>query len=264
MLDLLLPAMLGGLGIALAVGPLGSFIVWRKMAFFGDTLAHAALTGVALALIMEIPTGFGITFICSLIALGLLYLTRLNYFSTDTLLGILSHSALAIGIIILSLSNIKVNMMSFLFGDILSIGFKDLYWIFGCSLLTIIVLSIFWKKLLAVTLYEELAKVEGINTKMVDLIFVGLIALVTAVGIKMMGVLLITALLVIPAAAARPVSKTPGEMVLFSSLIACIAVLIGLSGSVLIDIPVGPAIVASTTVLFILTQTSGKLLRTRI
>lgn len=253
-IELFLPALIAGLGVALSMGPVGCFVVWRRMAYFGDTLAHGALIGVAFALIIEVPSTLGIIIICLTLALLLLALQKQFLLPTDTLLGILSHTALAIGIITINLTGIQVNLMSFLFGDILAVQQNDLYWIFGMGSVTLLLLRWQWSALITTSLNEELAKVEGVKTDWINFLLMVIMAIVTAVGIKIVGVLLTTALLVIPAATARQMSKSPEQMAVTSALIAASSVIIGLAGSVLIDVPVGPMIVVASSFLFLVSR----------
>ncbi len=254
MLELFMPALLAGFGVSLATGPVGCFVVWRRMAYFGDTLAHGALMGVALSLLLQLPTTLGIMAICTVTALSLILLQKRFLFSTDTLLGILSHTVLALGMITISLTNTQVNLLNFLFGDILSVLPGDLYWIFGVAAITHIVLRWQWSGLINTTLNEALAQVEGIKTDRLNILLMILMATVTTIGIKVVGVLLTTALFIIPPAAARQFSESPEQMVCYSTLIAMISTFFGLLGSMMLDAPVGPMIVISATTLFLLSH----------
>ncbi|NVK28646.1 MAG: metal ABC transporter permease, partial [Flavobacteriia bacterium] len=183
MLDLLLRALLGGLGVASVAGPLGAFVVWRRMAYFGDTLAHSALLGVALGFLLNINLNLAIIVLCVGLALVLVTLQKKHIIATDTLLGILAHSALSLGLVAVSfLDNIRIDLMAYLFGDLLAISQTDVYWIYGGGLAVILLLVTFWKPLLAVTVNEELAKVEGYPVEAIRLLLMLLVALVIAVA----------------------------------------------------------------------------------
>ncbi len=249
--DFLIRALLGGIGVALAAGPLGSFIVWRRMAYFGDTLAHSGLLGVGLGLLLDLNQGLGVILVCAFLAVSLVLLQRQQRLATDTLLGILSHTALSLGLVALAfLETVRVDLVSYLFGDILAVTQTDLYWIWSGGLLALGVLALLWRPLLAMTVHEELARVEGVAVFRVRLIFMLLIAVVIAVAMKVVGILLITALLIIPAATARRFARTPEVMAGLASLLGCLAVGLGLWASLIWDTPAGPSVVVAMALLF--------------
>ena len=249
--DFILRALLAGLSVALAAGPLGCFVVWRRMAYFGDTLAHGALLGIAFGLLLEGGLQFAVIAACSLLAVLLWLMEKNRSLATDTLLGILAHSSLAFGLLVLSFTDVQVDLMSYLFGDLLTVNAVDLYWIVGCSLLALALLALFWNKLLTITLHPELAQVEGLDTRRLQLALMLLVAVVVAVSMKIIGVLLITALLIIPPAAARRFARTPESMALIASGFGCLAVCLGMAGSFYWDTPTGPSIVAAAACIFL-------------
>ncbi len=251
--DFLLRGLLGGMGVAVVTGPIGCFIVWRKMAYFGDSLAHAALLGMALGFSFGTDLRLGILVACVSLALFLLLLQTRKKLSTDTLLGVLSHAALAFGVIGVSLMEmLRVDLMGYLFGDILAVGPADLLWIYGGGATGLCALALIWRGLLAVTVSEELARAEGVPVFAVKLAFMLLIALVVAVGMKLIGILLITSMLIIPAATARPFSRTPERMAALASLAGACAVALGMWVSVRWNAPAGPSVVAAAALLFFL------------
>jgi len=251
--DFLLRALLGGLGVALVAGPFGSFVVWRRLAYFGETLAHSALLGVALGFLLHINLTVGIVFICQLLALILFFGQKQRSLASDTMLGILAHGSLSLGLVALAfMENVRVDLVSYLFGDILAIGPADLAWIFGGGGLALAGLLWLWKPLLAITIHEDLARVEGVPVDRVNWLFLGLIALSVAIMMKVVGLLLVTSLLIIPAAAARRFSRSPEMMAVLASLIGCLAVAGGLAGSLFWDTPTGPSIVVAACLLFLL------------
>lgn len=252
--DFLVYALLAGLGVALVAGPLGSFAVWRRMAYFGDTLAHSALLGVTFGLLLDINLNIAVALGCLLLALLLVMLQQNRFLATDTLLGILSHSTLALGLVTVSLfSDSRIDLMAYLFGDILSANLTDITTIWVISLTVIGMLLWMWRPLLAITVHEELAQVEGVRVTAVRTGLMLLMALVIAIAMKVVGVLLITALLIIPAAASRRLTHTPEQMAVVASLLGCAAVGMGLMASFLWDSPAGPSIVLAATSLFALT-----------
>lgn len=252
--DFLLYALLAGLGVALVSGPLGSFAVWRRMAYFGDTLAHSALLGVTFGLLLNINLNVAVALGCLLLAILLVALQQNRFLATDTLLGILSHSTLALGLVTVSLfSNSRIDLLAYLFGDILSANLADVITIWAISTTVISLLFWMWRPLLAITVHEELAQVEGVPVTAVRTGLMLLMALVIAIAMKVVGVLLITALLIIPAAASRRLTQTPEQMAIVASVLGCSAVALGLTASFLWDSPAGPSIVLAATVLFITT-----------
>ncbi|MDO3388078.1 zinc ABC transporter permease subunit ZnuB [Gilvimarinus sp. SDUM040013] len=251
--EFLLLALAAGLGVALATGPLGCFAVWRRMAYFGDTMAHSALLGITVGLLLDINLNLAVAFGCLAIALLLVALQRSRQLASDTLLGILSHSTLALGLVTISVVGpARINLTGYLFGDILATTYTDLIAIWLVGALVIATLIWLWRPLLAITVHEDLAHVEGVNVTLVRTALMLLMALVIAIAMKVVGVLLITALLIIPAAAARRVAHTPEQMAVIASLIGALAVLAGLSASYFWDWPAGPAIVLGATSVFIL------------
>ncbi|MFA0084566.1 hypothetical protein BCU70_14200 [Vibrio sp. 10N.286.49.C2] len=255
MIEFLLPSILAGLGIALIAGPLGSFVVWRKMAYFGDTLAHASLMGLALGFLFNINLYLALIICCMALAVILVTLQKQQLVATDTLLGILAHSALSLGLVAVSfLDNIRVDLMSYLFGDLLAVSPTDLVYIY-CGVLVIGgLLFVFWRPLLSTTVSEDLAAVEGVNVDLMRLLIMLMVGLVIAIGMKFVGALIMTSLLIIPAATARKFTRTPERMAFTASIIGMIAVLCGLSLSWLYDTPAGPSVVISAAAFFLMAQ----------
>ncbi|MBN9309548.1 metal ABC transporter permease [Devosia sp.] len=249
--DFFTRALIAGIGLALVTGPLGCFIVWRRMSYFGDTMAHSALLGVALSLVAQVNVTLGVFVIAAAVAGALLLLQRRNTLSTDALLGILSHSALAIGLVVAFLSGIRVDLMGFLFGDILAVSVADIavIWIGGAVILGALVLM--WRPLLAATVNADIAEAEGMRPEVTRVILMLLLASVIAIAMKIVGVLLITALLIIPPATARRVSGTPELMAVVAAVAGAVAVTGGLFGSLRFDTPSGPSIVVAALVLFL-------------
>lgn len=251
--DFLVRAALAGVGVAAVTGPLGCFVVWRHMAYFGATLAHSALLGVGLGVLLGVDPNLGVIAVCvaaSVLLVGLQGSTRLP---TDALLGILAHGALAAGLIVVAfLETMRVDLLSYLFGDILAVTRHDLIWIYGGGALVACALALVWRRLLFITMHEDLARVAGIDPMPVRLGFMLLMALVTAVAIKIVGVLLVIAMLVIPAAASRYFSATPERMATGSVLVGWLAVAGGLAASLGWDTPAGPSIVVVAAAVFAL------------
>jgi len=251
--DFVIRALIVGLAIALVAGPLGCFVVWRHMAFFGATIAHSALLGIGLGIVLGTHVTIGLFVVGAVVALILVSTEGRRWIATDTLLSILAHTVLAAGIVVLGfLENVRVDLMSYLFGDILAMGMRDL-WIIGIvSLGGLMSLWALWHPLLKITLHEEMAAIEGVRIIPVRICFILLLALVVAVSLKVIGILLITALLVIPAATARRFSGTPETMAVLASVLGCASVFLGLMASAQWDLPTGAAIVVAAAFLFFL------------
>lgn len=252
--DFLFRAFVAGIGLAIITGPLGCFIVWRRLSYFGDTLAHSALLGVVIAYALSFNIVLSVFIISGVISLSLLYLQKKTFLPNDALLGLLAHSVLAIGLVLLGvLSFIRIDLMGLLFGDILSVNLNDLLivWIGGAVVLGSLILI--WRPLFAGTVNLELAKAEGLNSELANTIFTLLIAGVIAISIKIVGILLITGLLIIPASASRNLSSTPIQMAIIASIIGVISVALGLYSSMTWNSSTGPTILSVALVIFILT-----------
>lgn len=248
--DFMVRATFASVGVALAAAPLGCFIVWRRMAYFGDATAHAAVLGVALSLTLSTPIFAGVLVVSLLMALIVSTLSGRGY-AMDTLLGVMAHSSLAFGLVAVSfLSGIRIDLMAYLFGDILSVGKLDLAVIWGGALLVLALIAMRWSALLTATLNPDLAFASGISPKREQLILTLSLAVVVAVAIKVVGVLLIASMLILPAATARPFSRTPETMAIIAAVIGCTASIAGLRASYTMDTPTGPTIVCVAAIFF--------------
>jgi zinc transport system permease protein len=254
-------AIAAGIGVAMIAGPLGCFVVWRRMAYFGDTLSHAGLMGVALGIMLNIDATIGIIVTGLVISLLLLGLQQQRRLPTDTLLGILSHAALSIGLIAISfMTDVRFDLMGYLFGDILAVTTRDLAWIYGGGAFLLGALAVIWRPLIALTVHQDMAIAEGTG-QMARVTFMVLTALTVAIAMKIVGILLVTALLIIPPAAARRFSRSPEAMALGTVIVGAVAVIAGLYMSLGWDTPAGPSIVAAATVLFVLSLGLGAFAR---
>lgn len=252
MFDILLPAWLAGTILALITAPLGAFVVWRKMAYFGDTLSHSALLGVALGVFLQIDLYFTVIAMTILLALLLVWLEQRTSYSVDTMLGIIAHTSLSLGVITISLlGNVRVDLMSYLFGDLLAINYNDVLFIAIGVLLIGSTLAYFWKKLLSITISPELAQIEGLNLPRLRLLLMILTALTIALSMKFVGALIITSLLIIPSATARRFARTPEMMVLLAIVFSILSVTGGLMLSEWKDTPAGPSVVLCSGILFL-------------
>ncbi|GAB6262061.1 zinc ABC transporter permease subunit ZnuB [Photobacterium sp. CCB-ST2H9] len=255
MLEFMLPALAAGIGISMLAGPLGSFVVWRKMAYFGDTLSHASLLGIALGFLFNINLNLALVICCLTLAVILVSLQKQRYIATDTLLGILAHSALSLGLVAISfMDHVRIDLMAYLFGDLLAVTTDDLIWIYGGGAIVMGLLITLWRPLLSMTINEDLAQVEGVNVDLMRLLLMLMVGMVIAVAMKFVGALIITSLLIIPAATARRFAQSPERMAIMASVLGCIAVLLGLWMSWHYDTPAGPSVVVSAALLFLFSQ----------
>lgn len=253
--DFLWRALLAGLGVATLAGPLGSFVVWRRMAYFGDTLSHSALLGVALGLLLGMDPNIGVILVSTTLAVLLVLSQQSGWLANDTLLGIFSHSTLSLGLVALAfMQGVRLDLLGYLFGDILAVTVGDLYWVYVGGALVLLILALIWRPLLALTVHEELARAEGQPVQLTRLLFMILIALVIAVAMKIVGILLITSLLIIPAASARRFARNPEQMAVVAVLFGWLSVGLGLWGSLQWDSPTGPSVVVAAATLFALSN----------
>ena len=252
--DFLVRSILAAVGVAVAGAPLGCFVVWRRMAYFGDATAHAAVLGVALSLTLSSPIFLGVLIVCVLMAILVSSLSE-RRIAMDTLLGVIAHTSLAVGLVAVSfLSGVRIDLMAYLFGDVLAVGTTDLAVIWGGACLVLGLIIWRWSGLLLSTLNADLALSSGLNPKREQLVLTISLAVVVAVAIKVVGVLLITAMLIVPAATARSFSKTPEMMAVTAAFLAICASLIGFKASYVFDTPTGPTIVTVSAAVFLATH----------
>jgi zinc transport system permease protein len=240
----LLRALAAGLGLAVVSAPLGCFVVWQRMAYFGETIAQASLIGIALGLAFSLDLTASALAVAALVAVLLLMISRQRLLPLDSILGLLAHAALALGVIATALAGgPQVDLMGYLFGDIFAVTPADLAWVGLGGLVVLATLAWLWQPLLSMAVHDELAAAEGIHRERIQAIFVIVLALAIAVAMKVVGILLAVAFLIMPAAAARPLSATPERMAILAAVIAAAGVVGGLALSFRLDVPGGPAIV---------------------
>ena len=261
--DFFVRALLAAAGVACVAAPLGCILLWSRMAYFGDTVAHSALLGVALGVSVGLAPGVGVFGIAVAVAFLLVVLERRTHLASDALLGILAHSTLALGLVVLALSGraFRHDLMGYLFGDVLAVTVQDLAFIWGGGALCLVVLVTIWRALVAATLHPDLARAEGIAVLRLRMAYVVLMAAIVATGMKVVGVLLIVALALIPAAAARALSRTPEQMAVLAAAIGIAASGLGLFGSLWFDTPSGPSIVVAALLLFLASLAGWPLVR---
>ncbi|RTL61596.1 MAG: hypothetical protein EKK41_26910 [Hyphomicrobiales bacterium] len=245
-------ALLAGLGLAVIAAPLGCFVMWRRMAYYGETVAQSGLIGIAVGLGLSLNLTLSVLVVTLAVSGLLVLLSRQKLVPVDSVLGILAHAALAVGVIVASLvRGPQVDLMAFLFGDIFAVTPVDLQWVLFGGLAALVAIMSIWRPLLALSLHEDMAAAEGVSVDRVKLTFMIVLALVVAIAIKIVGVLLTIAFLIIPAAAARPLSETPEQMAFFAAIFGMLSVAMGLFVSISIDTPGGPSIVLVLSILFL-------------
>lgn len=255
MADFLLYAVAAGLIVAAIAAPLGALVVWQRLAYFGDTLAHSALLGTALGLLLAVNPWWTVLTVSLLVGGLLALLQNRPQLSADSLLGIIAHGSLALGLIAIGLTHIRVDLNSYLFGDLLAVTRGDLLLIGAVGALILVLLVRFWDPLLAVTTHAELAAVEGLPVTRLRLLQLLLLALLVAVAMKVVGVLLVTALLIIPANIARPWVNTPERMATLAALCGAMSVICGIALSLWIDTPTGASVVLCAALGFAVSAT---------
>jgi zinc transport system permease protein len=240
-------------GMAIMAGILGCFVVWRRMAYFGDALSHASVLGVAVSLGFGFSVYLGVAGIACLVAILLWGFVGSKH-SADSLLGVISHGALAIGLIAAALWGNGMSLEAVLFGDILVLEWRDALYIWaGVGVIGGYVLWR-WRALILSTLGDDLAASEGVDAQREQFFLALALALLVGLALQVVGAILITAFLIIPAAAARTVTRTPEAMGMVAVLIGVMAVLAGLVGSYYWDTPAGPSMVVAAAVIFVVLQ----------
>jgi zinc transport system permease protein len=253
--EFIIKPLIAAIGISIIAGSLGCFVIWKRMSYFSESISHSALLGVSLGIASGVGIHFGLIIVGALFASLIVVLQQKNFLSNDAILGIFSHISLALGVVVLSIvGDSNTDYFGFLFGDILSITDNDIIWVYSVLILVSSLLTIFWQKLLLLTLNEELAVAEGLNQTYYQLLFMLMIALAVSVSVQIVGVLLITSLLIIPPAIARVFSVTPIQMVFGAIIVSIASVFIGLGASMSYDLAAGPAIVIALGALFIVSQ----------
>ncbi len=252
--DFLVRSIIAGLLMVSIAAPMGCLMVWQRLAFLSDTLGHAAVMGVGLGLLLQLPPMFGVLGVVVLIVVSLSQATSFNNALSETTLAIISHTGLAAGLILLGILPANtVSLEAILFGDLLAVTLTDLGMILVTTLVLAVLLLQHWRSFVAVSVSREIAQAEGIAVRKVQLLMYLMIAMLVAVMMKVMGVLLIAAMLVIPTSSARVLSSSPERMVMFSALFGFAALGGGIFSSFQFDWQTGPSIVLSATTLLLIT-----------
>jgi zinc transport system permease protein len=263
--DFLVRSVIAGLIMVAIAAPMGCLMVWQRLAFLSDTLGHAAVMGVGLGLLLEVTPVFGVLAVALLIVFSLNRVNSFNSALSETTLAIISHTGLAGGIILVGLLPAQaVNLEAILFGDLLATTRADLTRLLITTAVLLLLLLHHWRSFVAVSVSREIAQAEGIEVRKVQLLMYIMIALLVAVMMKVMGVLLIAAMLVIPTSSARLFSRSPEQMVAVSALYGLGALAGGISSSFHFDWQTGPAIVVSATMLLLITLAITRIFKSHL
>ncbi|CAL4326378.1 zinc ABC transporter permease subunit ZnuB [Buchnera aphidicola] len=257
MFELILPGWLAGIILSLTTGPLGSFIVWRRMSSFGDTLSHSSLLALSISVALDVNSIYIVFFFISLLAIILAWLEKLLPCALETILSIISHSSLSLGIVFISLiasNSQQIDITNYLFGDLLAVTKSDLIIIIISSIIILSILFYRWNSVLLATINEELAQIDGINIFYARLTIMLMTALTISISIKFVGALLITSLLIIPPATAQHFSRSPEKMVVIAIIVSIISVTGGMFLSVFYNTPASPSIVLFASFLYLLSN----------
>lgn len=256
MFEIIFPGWLAGVILSLTTGPLGSFIVWRRMSSFGDTLSHSSLLGIAISTAFNISSFCALFFLMILISIILSCLEEWLPFSLETILSTISHSSLSLGMVLMSLmpNNKKTDITNYLFGDLLSVTEYDLMIISISSIIILSILLCRWHSILSATINEELAQIDGINVFYARLTIMLMTAFTISIAIKFVGALLITSLLIIPPATAQHFSGSPEKMVFVAIIVSIISVTGGIFLSIFYNTPASPSIVLFSSFLCLLSN----------
>lgn len=249
-LQLLLPAWIMGTLLVFLTAPLGCLMLWRRMSFFADTMAHGTLLGVAIAGALSLPLWVGVALLAMMLV-GILWVLHDPRLPNDALLALCSATLLCAGLLFIQhLPSLRPELLSYLFGDLLTIGWSDLPVFAVVIIAALAVLYKHWQAQIQIAIDPDMAVSEGINAKWQRLIFMLLLALFTVLALRAVGSLLMGALLVIPALTARLLAHSPKQMVIWAFVIAQIGVTVGLWSSAGLNVSTGLSIVLTMAILF--------------
>lgn len=249
----LVRALIGVVLLGILTAVLGVFVVLRRMAFFGDAIAHSSLAGIALGLLVGIDPMIGAVAFSILVAFGIVGVNRKHWLALDTIIGVFFAAAVAIGVLVIGRLHVRVDLLGFLFGDILAISRADLWLIGVLGVLVLMMIGGSAKALVQIAFQENLAQVIGIPVAAYEYVFMVILALVIALGIKVAGIILIGPLLIIPAAAAKNIAHDFREMLLLAVLFGLASGVFGLFASYALNTATGPTIILFAAGIFFVT-----------
>ncbi len=255
----LIRALVAAMALAVIAAPLGCTVIWNRMAYFGETISQACLIGVALGLALEMNPSSTIFAVAIAAAFLILALGRQRFLPLDSILGLTHHGTLSLGVLAtFAVAGPSLDLMSYLFGDLYAVTSSDLYVIFGLGAVILGVMWWLWQPLLRLAVHEQLAEAEGVRPLLVRGCFTLTLAVLVAAAIKIVGILLVIAFLIVPAIAARPFATTPERMVILTGIAGLIAVGLGFWLSLELDVPGGPAIVLMMALLAVCSIVAGQ------
>jgi len=238
--------------LSLLTAPMGCFVVWRKLSYFGATLAHSALLGAILGLLTGIGVLLGVIGFTALLAIILSFWLKHRLLSSDTILGFIAHLSLAISVIAVSvMDNLRIDLVAYLFGDVLSLSTSMFYATIAIALLGLLIIILNWRGFVNLAVQTDIANIEGYATKRLELMFMLILSMTIALGMLSIGVLLIIAMLIIPAATARLFARSLLQMAWLTWIITVIAIVLGMALAFLLDFPAGATVVVVAGFIFI-------------
>jgi zinc transport system permease protein len=257
--DFLWRAALGAAMLGAAAGPIGCFVLWRRMAYLGESVAHMGLLGAAIGLLMGISPLVGVS-VLAVVAALLMARAGDNLIPAGTFVGIVGHAGLALGFVLLaSMETVRTDLLGYLFGDVLALSDNDLLAIAAASAFVLAGCALFWRAWLMQTVNGDIARAEGRTSRFAGIAFLVLVAALVAFGLRVVGALLIVALLIVPPAAARPLSRTPESMAVWAAVFGALSAPLGLTAAYWKDYPAGPCIVLAAVALFAITTLSARI-----
>lgn len=257
--DFLWRAALGAGLLGAAAGPIGCFVLWRRMAYVGESVSHIGLLGAAIGLLLGVNALWG-TAVLAVVAAFIMANARARIIPADTHVGIVGHIGLALGYILLSgMDTVRADLLGYLFGDVLALSTDDLMWITLASLSALVLILALWRPLLRQAVGGDIALVEGHRSRWAQTAFLVLIALLVAFGLKVVGALLMVALLIIPPAAARFFARSPAAMAWLAGLIGALSAPVGLAAAYHFDAPAGPSMVLAAACCYAISAIAARI-----
>lgn len=257
--DFLYRATLGAAMLGAVAGPIGCFVLWRRLAYLGESVAHMGLLGVAIGLLMGVSPLLGVALMAVFAAL-LMARADNGLIPAGSFVGIVGHAGLALGFILLAtMETVRTDLLGYLFGDVLALSDMDLASIALAGAAVVLGTVFFWRAWLMMTVNADIARAEGRTNRLAEAAILVLVAVLVAVGLRVVGALLIVALIIVPPAAARPLARTPEGMALIAALIGAASAPLGVAASYWKDIPTGPSIVLAAIAIFLVTTLGARI-----
>ncbi|MUV07649.1 iron chelate uptake ABC transporter family permease subunit [Planococcaceae bacterium Storch 2/2-2] len=238
--------------VGIIAGAIGSFIILRGMSLMGDAISHAVLPGVALSYMWGINYFYGAVAFGLMTAFGIGFITQNSRIKNDTSIGIVFSAFFAVGIILIGKANTSTDLTSILFGNVLAVRDSDMWMTLGIGAFVLLIIALFYKEFLVSTFDPTLAASYGLSNKMIHYVLMVLLTLVTVASLRTVGVILVVAMLITPAATAYLLTNRLFYMICISSVLGAVSAVVGLYISFVYNWPSGAAIVLVTTAFFVL------------